>query len=70
MTKFLKPVLEWYEEFSEPIRSRAIKNYNFYNSIHKKEYVASKRIAINYFDWERTTEGWEYWRNIYDQLEK
>jgi hypothetical protein len=70
MTKLLKPVLEWYEEFPEPIRSRAIKNYNLQNTIINERSVASKRIAIDHFNWLETPEGFDYWRSIYYKIEK
>lgn len=66
----MKKVLEWYEEFPEPIRSRAIKNYNLQNTIINEESVASKRIAIDHFNWLGTPEGFDYWRSIYDKIEK
>jgi hypothetical protein len=61
-------VLEWYEELPEPIRSQAIKNYNFQNTIRNEESVASKRIAIDHFNWEGTPEGFDYWNDIYNKL--
>ena len=59
----MKPILEWYEELPEPIRSQAIANYDpkFCNSLR----VESQSVAIaRGFNWDKSPQGFDYWNNI------
>lgn len=69
----MKPILEWYEQLPEPIRSQAIENYDpewaeFYNGT-----APSQADAISSgFIWEETKEkgqGWHYWFNLQQRAE-
>jgi cobalamin biosynthesis Mg chelatase CobN len=61
----MKTILEWYEELPEPIRSQAIANYDYENSV---AITLSGAIATG-FNWGTTPEGFDYWsdsQNTYD----
>jgi hypothetical protein len=64
-----KKKIEWLEMLNEPERSRALENYDKNYTI----YYFSDTLAdalINSFDWMETPEGDDYWRVIYDKLER
>lgn len=64
----MKPILEWYEELPEPIRSQAIANYDpeFYRDSMAESLV--KAIGAG-FNWEESPEKDDYWEEIYDLAE-
>lgn len=65
----MKPILEWYEQLPEPIRSQAIDNYD-----GQFEFASSSAAAIcDGFDWSLTKikgQGVEQWLEIYNRAER
>lgn len=63
-----RPILEWYEQLPEPIRSQAIENYDPDFSKLVDEMASSSVNAIWWgFDWEETEEkgqGLDYWFEV------
>lgn len=64
----MKPILDWYDQLPEPIRSQAIENYDEEGAISPVDGLnrASFSAAIHGgFSWYKTPEGHEYWANIF-----
>lgn len=65
----MKPILEWYEDLPEPIRSQAIENYNP-NYAPKNTDVENLHDAIDLgFWWMSSPEGDKYWHDISTRAE-
>ena len=61
----MKPILEWYEQLPEPIRSQAIANYD-----GTEMDVESLHDAIfSGIHWRKTPEGDDYWSDIHTKAE-
>jgi hypothetical protein len=60
----MKPILEWYEDLPEPIRSQAIANYDGEYPVAASLHMSLRRG----FYWQKY-EGDEYWEEITDKAE-
>ena len=57
----MKPILEWYEELPEPIRSQSIANYD-----GDLECTDTLHVAIQMgFAWGSSPEKHDYWYSVY-----
>ena len=64
----MKPILEWYEELPEPIRSQAIANYD--PSFSEVDEIESRSEAIGEgFDWSKSPQGHNHWEAVHDKAE-
>ena len=64
MNEQKKTVREWLNELPEPIRTRAVKNYD--ESFCEDKYAVSVNSAVNCaFNWDKSIEGNQYWANVY-----
>jgi len=63
----MKTIKEWLSELPEPARSQALDNYEGPENRMASSILEALMIA---FIWEATVEGWDYWNNIYEELEK
>lgn len=69
----MKPILTWYDQLPEPIRSQAIENYDadYANYHNKSEETDSDHEAIaSGFYWGLTKQGYRYWNDIHDRAAK
>ena len=65
----MKPILEWYQELPEPIRSQAIENYDHDFASRVNGMASSYRQAISSgFSW-KTKQGVYYWLDIHERAE-
>ena len=62
----MKPILEWYEQLPEPIRSQAIANCSSY---YRERDCLHRAIGAGMI-WCRTPEGFQYWSDVYDKAER
>ncbi len=65
----MKPILEWYEELPEPIRSQAIANHDpsFYGDADE---APSRSDAISEgFSWKQSPQGHNHWEAVHDKAE-
>lgn len=66
----MKPILEWYQDLPEPIRSQAIENYDPDFAKLVNEMASSQSEAIWYgFSWLKTKQCGYYWAKICDRAE-
>lgn len=59
----MKPILTWYEDLPEPIRSQAIENYDG-TDIHQRSIAGAIFMGMA---WLTTPQGAEYWADIYNR---
>lgn len=62
----MKPILEWYEQLPEPIRSQAIENYDSYFKYAKSLYES----IVFGFKCSKTEQGRDYWIDIRNRAKK
>ena len=61
----MKPILEWYQDLPEPIRSQAIENYDPEFAKRVNGITPSQSGAISSgFIWAETVHGNDYWLDI------
>jgi hypothetical protein len=64
----MKPILEWYEELPEPIRSQAIANYD--PSFSEVDEIESLSEAIGEgFNWMPSPQEHHYWEEVHNKAE-
>lgn len=65
----MKTIKEWYNLLPDAIKEKAIENILSQHStlVYENLECESLKDAINYFYWERTSQGHEYWRCIADE---
>lgn len=60
----MKTISEWFETLHEPVRSKALKNYD-----GRVEKTADLKAAIyEAFSWHDTPEGFQYWMDRYTEV--
>jgi hypothetical protein len=65
----MKPILEWYKDLPEPIRSQAIANYDPNYCNHDEEAYSLSKAFLDGFSWGGSNEGFIYWDDIDDKAE-
>lgn len=71
----MKPILDWYLQLPEPIRSQAIENYDADFASRSESMVAESFKGVERslrvgFNWDKSPQGYKHWDMISQRAAK